>query len=149
MEQEFNPADALSSAEAMRERVASRATKTPWYAPLYGLACGGLVASAGLPQPWMALGTVASLIAVGLLYRRWQAVTGLSVDGYRKGRTRTIAIALAATLVTLMVVGLVLRTRFGLAWAPFACGAAAAVIAALLSAAWDRAWRAQIRSPVQ
>lgn len=149
MEQEFKPEDALSSAQAMRERVASRATYAPWYAPLYGLACGGLVTSAGLPQPWMALGTTVCLVGVIWLYRYWQDSTGLSVNGYRKGRTRTIAMALAAALMLLMLVGLFLRTRFGIAWAPFACGAVAAVVAGVLSSAWDRAWRAQMKAPVQ
>lgn len=147
MNQEITPADALSDIQTMRERVASRSATAAWYAPLYGLACGGLVTSAALPQPWGALGTVVSLLAAAALYRHWQNKTGLSVNGYRKGRTRVIALALVAALVILMLAGLSLRTRFGIDWAPYACGAAAAIIAAFASAAWDRAWRAQMKAP--
>lgn len=149
MTQKFEAAESLADAQKMRERVAARATHAPWYAPAYGLGCGALVASAGLPQPWMGAGTAISLAGVVLLYSYWQNVTGLSVNGYRKGRTRTIAIALAASLVTLMILNLVLSGRFGINWAPIACGAAAAVIATLLSSAWDRAWRAQMEAPVE
>ncbi len=97
----------------MRERVAARATRAPGYAPAFGLGSGALVASAGLPQPWMGAGTAISLAGVVLLYSYWQNVTGLSVNGYRKGRARTIAIALAVSLVTLMITGVVLRGRLG------------------------------------
>jgi hypothetical protein len=56
-----------------------------------------------------------------------------------------IAVGLAVALVVLLLGGLALRGMLGLIWAPFLCGAAAALIAALASAAWDKAWREQIR----
>jgi quinol-cytochrome oxidoreductase complex cytochrome b subunit len=150
MTSELDPAEALALAQSARERVAARAAASPgWYAPFYGLCCGGIVAGGGLKQPFGILLVGISLIAVALLYRHWQNKTGLSVNGYRRGWTRVVAIALAAMMVGLTLAGLGLREEFGLGWAPLACGAVAAVAAALGSIVWDRAWRAQMTGEVQ
>lgn len=145
MEPELNPAEALALAQNARSRVAARVEDSPgWYAPIYGLCCGGIVAGGGMKQPLGILLIAVSTLSVCLLYRHWQHKTGLSVSGYRKGWTRTIALALVAMMTGLMLAGLGLRTEFGLAWAPFACGAVTAIFAAWGSHLWDRAWRAQM-----
>jgi hypothetical protein len=142
---EPDPRDALTLARSIRERMAARAATPSWYAPLYGLFSGMLVMGGGLPQP-IGLSIVAlAIVSIGLLYQRWTQASGLSVNGYRAGTTRLIAIGLVIALVALMMAGLLLRETFGLEWAPIACGAVAALVAAFASAAWDRAWRAQIR----
>ena len=48
-------------------------------------------------------------------------------------------------MTALLLAGLVLRTELGLAWAPVVCGIVGAVVAGVASAAWDKAWQAQIR----
>lgn len=145
MTNELDPRDALALAQQTRERMAARAGTPGWYAPLYGLFCGMLVMGGGLPQP-MGISIVAlAIVMLGLLYQRWTQISGLSVNGYRSGATRVIAIGLGIAMVGLMMAGLALRESLGLAWAPIACGAAGAVIAAFASAAWDRAWREDIR----
>ena len=146
MTEELDPRDALALAQQARERVAARAAASPgWYGPIYGLLCGVLVAGGGLPQPLGSLLVGFSLLGIALLYLRWQQMTGLSVNGYRAGRTRVIAIALAMAFVSLMLAGLALRAKFGFIWAPILCGAAAALIATFASAAWDRAWQRELR----
>jgi 4-hydroxybenzoate polyprenyltransferase len=145
MTEELDPRDALALAERTRDRMLERAATPPWYAPLYGLCCGLIVAGGGLPQPWGLLLISVGILSVALLYWRWTQSSGLSVNGYRAGATRVIAIGLAVALIALMIAGLVGRETLGLIWSPFACGAAGALIAAFASAAWDRAWRAQIR----
>jgi hypothetical protein len=145
MADELDPAEALALAKGARERVAARGAAAPrWYAPLYGLMCGVIVAGGGTRQPMGSVMAALGIVMVGLLYAHWQQMTGLGVNGYRKGRTRTIAVALAAAMVVLMLGGLALRTELGLEWGPLACGALGAVLAWVASAAWDRAWRAQI-----
>jgi hypothetical protein len=127
--------------------VAARVAASPgWYAPVYGLFCGLLVAGGGLPQPWGSLLVGFSLLGIALLYLRWQQMTGLSVNGYRAGTTRVIAIGLAVAFVSLMLAGLALRAQFGFIWAPILCGAVAGIIAFFASAAWDRAWQRELRS---
>ena len=145
MTEELDPRDALALAERTRDRMLERAGTPAYYAPLYGLCCGLIVAGGGLAQPWGLLLVTFGILSVSLLYWHWTQSSGLSVNGYRAGKTRVIAIGLAVALVALLIAGLALREMLGLAWAPFACGAAAALIAALASAAWDKAWREQIR----
>lgn len=145
MTSELEPAEALALARGARERVAARAAASPgWYAPIYGLCCGGIVAGGGMKQPLGIALIAVSTVLVCLLYRHWQNKSGLSVSGYRKGWTRVIALALVVMMVGLMLAGLGLRTQFGLAWAPLACGAVAAIFAAWGSILWDYAWRAQM-----
>jgi len=145
MTEELDPREALALAERTRGRMLERAATPPWYAPLYGLGCGLMVAGGGLPQPLGLTLVALGLIGVALLYTRWTDRSGLSVNGYRAGTTRVIAIGLVIALVALLLGGLMLRERLGLAWAPLLCGAAGAVLAAFASTAWDKAWRAQIR----
>jgi hypothetical protein len=144
MEPELDPAEALALAKGARARLAARAATPAWYAPLYGLGCGGLVAGGGMRPPWSLIVIAVSLAWVFLLYGRWQRKSGLAVGGYRKGRTRTIALALVVALLGLTLAGFALRERMGFIWAPIVCGAVAAAIAAFASAAWDRAWRDQM-----
>ena len=145
MTEELDPRAALAMAERTRERMAQRAATPAYYPPLYGAGCGLIVAGGGSPQPWCGLLVAIGIISVALLYRRWTQSSGLSVNGYRAGATRVIALSLAIALVALMLAGLALRARMGLVWAPIVCGLVGALIAAFASAAWDKAWQAQIR----
>ena len=145
MTEELDPRDALAMAERTRESMAQRAATPAWYAPLYGCGCGLIVAGGGLPQPWGGLLVAIGIVSVALLYMRWTQSSGLSVNGYRAGTTRVIAVGLAIAMVALMLAGLVLRARLGLVWAPVLCGVLGALVAAFASAAWDKAWQAQIR----
>jgi hypothetical protein len=85
------------------------------------------------------------IVSIALLYMRWTQSSGLSVNGYRAGATRVIAVGLAVAIGALMLAGLALREKMGLVWAPIACGVLGAFVAAFASAAWDKAWQDQIR----
>jgi len=144
MTETLDPEDALAVVQSARERIAARNPSPAWYAPIYGLLCGVLVAGGGSPQPFGMLAVGASILGLALLYRSWSDKAGISLNGYRAGWTRVIAILLACWLTLLMLGGLALRIELGLGWAPVACGAITAPIAGWASALWDRAWRAQV-----
>lgn len=145
MTEELDPRAALALAERTREHMAERAATPFWYPPLYGIGCGLLVAGGGMAQPWGMMLVVVGILLVGLLYLRWTQSSGLSVNGYRAGATRVIAVGLSIALIALLLAGLALREKMGMVWAPVFCGVAAALVAAFASAAWDRAWREEIR----
>lgn len=145
MTEELDPRAALALAERTREQMAQRAATPAWYAPLYGVGCGVMVAGGGLPQPGGGILVGLGTIFIALLYVRWTQRSGLAVNGYRAGATRVIAVGLAAALLALLLAGLALREAMGLVWAPVLCGVVAALVAAFASAAWDKAWQAQIR----
>ncbi len=133
-------ADAIALTQATRARMAVRAASPRWYAPLYGLCCGGLIASFALPDWYAVGGIVASLMSAILLYAVWSRRSGLSVKRYRSGRTRRVV---ATLLVAYLLAWSVAFTWRG-TWVPLAAGAVFAVAAAFASRAWDRAWRTDI-----
>jgi hypothetical protein len=145
MEQEFDPRDALAAASGARQRLAARAVSPWWYAPLYGLGVGGMVASFALPGPLAIIGIVASTALVVTIYTVWKAKTGLGVSGYRRGRTLPLTLLFVAVLLVLMIVAVRFGQERGEPEVALACGAIAGVIAALASHAWDRIWRAEMR----
>ncbi|MBX3562384.1 MAG: hypothetical protein KF780_11295 [Sphingomonas sp.] len=141
-----DPATALSLANTARKRIAARADVPNWYGWCYGIFCGLLVTGGGLGN---ALGM--SMVAVGIsglvvIYRTWVDRTGIEVNGYRAGRTRTIATLLAIVLVALMLGGMGARLLLELPWAPYATGIIGAICAIIGGYAWDRAWKAELRS---
>lgn len=146
MAKDMDPAEALKLAHAARERVAARADVPNWYGWCYGIFCGLLVAGGGLGD---ALGM--GLVAVGIsglvvIYRTWVDRTGIEVNGYRPGRTRTIASLLAILLVALMLGGMGARLLLDLPWAPYAAGIIGAGCAVIAGYAWHRAWKAELGS---
>ncbi len=144
MEQDFSPDEALALTRRTRARMVERAASPVWYAPGYGLGCGGIIASLAL-RGWQAtVATFGSIFFLVLLYLVWRRRSGLSVSGYRRGRTLPVTIALLAAYVVALAVALIWRDRPGYDWVPLAAGAVLAMIAAAASLAWDHAWRADI-----
>lgn len=145
MDQQLDPNDALAIARDARHRLAARATTPWWYPPLYGLGCGAIVASYALPVPLIAVGVLASLALLLATYVTWQRRSGLSVNGYRRGRT-WITIPLVIVFIAVALLATWLRFEQRIVWAPIVLGGLLAVIAGGASAAWDKAWRADILS---
>lgn len=141
---EPTPDDARAVIARTRARMAARAA-TPWWYPItYGAGVGGLVASLALPPRLVPVGTTACLAVLLGGYAVWQHRTGLRVHGWRPGATRAIAARLAAMMVICIAVAGLWRSRGGGAVLPVGLGLVLGVIAARSSAAWDRAWRAEM-----
>lgn len=136
----------LANLRTQRLALAERAIAVPWYAPLYGLLCGLAVASGSAPLSWSWPGLLTSSVGLAVLYRTWMNMTGVSVNGYRRGQTRTIAIGMGFTFAALTIGAAVLRLRHGFAWAPVAGGIIGALVGFLGSRAWDRAWLKQLKA---
>lgn len=135
---------ALDIANDARRRMAVHARSPTWYAPLYGLGIGGMVASFALPTHLISLGSIACMLGIVALYVKWQNQSGLSVNGYRRGRTLPVTIVFAMCISVIVAAAAILRFRLGISWGPLACGAIAAVIAAFASDRFDRVWRAEM-----
>jgi hypothetical protein len=139
---------ALAATNAARSRMAAGDLGTRWYAPLYGTGVGALIASYSLPQHLILLGVGVSMLGIALLFQRWKQRTGLSVNGYRPGRTRPTVIAFAVLMIGLLIAGVVLRFRLGINWAPLALGVVGGIVAALASRRFDRIWREELAAPL-
>lgn len=145
MSEPFDPAAALALARSTRAGLADRTLIPAWYAPLYGLGCGTMIAAHALPRPYGWLGFVAALGAILLMYRYWANTAGVSVNGFRAGRTLPLTIVFTVVVFTLGGGAIVARYEHGLVWAPLAAGAIIAVVAAAASHRWDRLWIAEMR----
>ena len=143
-DQQVDPAEALALARNARSNLAELPLCPKWYAPVFGAGTGGVIASLALEQPWSFVAMGACFVGIAAAYQLWSRRTGLRVHGYRRGRTRTVAVGLVLTLWALIALTLWMKLELDLAWAPLAGGLLAAAVAAAGSRMWDAAWRAQL-----
>jgi hypothetical protein len=89
---------ALDAVEDSKAVVAQQMRRGPrWYNPVYGVLCGLLVLSIGLPRPWFVAGVLVSAIGLGLLAGTYRKRTGI-VLGTGNPRPRGIYPWLIAVL---------------------------------------------------
>jgi len=141
----IDPTQALNLAQQSRSRLAQRELSPWWYAPVYGLGVGVIVASPGVRAQLIPLATFVGLAITLGAYAAWSRRTGVSVSSFREGRTRLIAVALLAFVLLCSGLGLLWKHEGGVAWAPLAAGVVAGLGAAVGSRLWDRAWLAELR----
>ncbi len=135
----------LAEVDAAQADMAQRAKAPTWYHPALGLLIGGLIAVQGQPTPVM-LGFYAAYIAgLALLMRAYKRHTGLWINGYRAGRTRWVAIGLAALGMLGALISVWLLRERGLTQAPLVFGAIVAVIVTVGGFVWEAAYRADLR----
>ena len=103
-----------------------------------------MVASLALRGPAQVAVMLLGLMGVVTLYSVWTRRSGLSVSGYRRGRT--LPITLGLLMAAAIAVGTAVSTRDipGYGWTPLACGGVFGLISAMASAAWDRRWVADM-----
>lgn len=133
-------AEALEGVRAINSHIAEQAGCPPMFHVAFGLLMGALVAGQALPVPG-SLAVVAVCLAFIALMVRWQRRRlGFFVNGYRRGRTRVVALVVLA-MVELLLFGSLWLKVHGLPWAPLAAGGLAAPIAVAGSYVWQAAYR--------
>jgi hypothetical protein len=149
MESQINPAPldarlALQEATRAHETLAERAKAPVWYNAALGLMMGALTAAMAGPT-WLLLTVeVLFLACVPLMVRAYRRKTGLWISGYRAGRTRVVALSMAAATLAIMCTGVWLKIERGIWQAPLF---GAPVVTALVTAAgyvWQAAFRADL-----
>ncbi|HYC75860.1 hypothetical protein [Brevundimonas sp.] len=146
MTEDPTPAEALASIRAARGSVGDRLTVHWSYDVAYGLICGGIVASLGVPAPYGSLIVVVCMLGLVLMIQWYRKQTGVWVSGLSPRRARWVALGLGFVLVSLCIASLLLTRRLGLWWAPFATGAAAGLIAVVASRLWMRVYRRELEN---
>ena len=136
----------LATLQAQRAALADRAVQPWWYDALLGLLIAGFLASYSLRNTWVTLGALV-LLLVGLrgmiaLYTR---LTGLWVNGFRKGPTRRAIhvwlVLYAVVLGAAAIAEYLLDVRGAMAVG----GAVIGVGLALISRWWTRIYVAELR----
>jgi hypothetical protein len=137
----------LATLQAQRAALADRVVQPWWYDALLGLLIAGFLASYSLRNTWVTLGALV-LFVVGLramiaLYTR---LTGLWVNGFRKGPTRRAIhvwlVLYAVVLGGAAIAEYLLDVRGAMAVG----GAVIGVGLALISRWWTRIYVAELRS---
>lgn len=135
----------LAEVEAANTDLAERAKAPTWYHPALGLLIGGMVAVQGLPTAGKIAAYLVFAAGLSLLMRAYKRHTGMWVNGYRAGRTRWVAVGLAAITTLCVLMAVWLDRERGLTYAPLAFGAIAAVIVTIGGFVWEAAFRADLR----
>jgi hypothetical protein len=144
----MNPIEARAALDGMNDaqrELALKATQCPpWRHAAFGLVMAMLVGGIGfgpaIQMPLLALAMVGVALLVADDRRRY----GLFVNGYRRGRTLPLTLALLGAMVATGAgeihareAGLSLGTKFGLAGIAFA-------VAVIASVAWSRVYRREL-----
>jgi hypothetical protein len=138
-------AAALAAMQDSRDRLAKAADCPPERHLVFALLLGGVVAAQAAPPMGTMLIEGLLGLAVFLVIAWDRKRTGMFINGYRAGRTRPLTFALLAVTLAIGGVGVWLKVSLGLVWAPVVCGGVVAVVAFLMSAAWQRIYRRELR----
>jgi len=138
--------EALNSIRETREQALGKMDYWPWwYDAGYAAACGLLVAGQGLGTTIGVACTAVAIAILVLIMHKWQAETGMWVNGYGPKRARWAAFGLAGLLLGLMAISVWYGRVQDIIWVPIVCG----IVAAVLGLVGMRVWMALYRKDVR
>lgn len=147
MPAEQTPQEALAIVLEGREQALEKMEYWPWwYDAGYAAVCALLVAGQGFPAPIGILCVTVAIAILVIIMRKWQARTGVWVNGYSPRRARWAAIGLGVILMGLMLFSIWAGRMQGLIWVPFLNGAVAAGLGVIGMRVWMRLYRIDVRS---
>jgi len=139
--------EAARSLEMMHTARGALAERARWSFARHaavGLLLGGLIAGYALPDPWPVIVAGACMAATAIVIARDRRRDGFFVSGYRPGRTRWVTFLMLLVGLCALVGAIGMKTRYGLAWAPFVIGSGMAVFATVTSIMWERVYRREL-----
>lgn len=148
MTQPPSAAEALEGVRAINSQIAEQVLCPPQFHFAFGALMGALVAGEALPVPGSMAVLVVCMAAVVLMVRAQRRRLGFFVNGYRRGRTRVVAISLLVIVEALLFGSLWLKFH-GLPLAPLAAGALVVPIAIAGSYIWQAAYRTDLARAAQ
>jgi hypothetical protein len=133
--------DALSALDAKRHaeaQMARAATCPPWRHAVFGLMMGGLVASPAFDMP-VRMGILVVLLAlIPVIIHSDRKRMGMFINGYRRGKTRIVAIGILIVELSLYAVAVVRGLGHNDHVTPLVLGAAGVAIGIFGSMIWQR-----------
>lgn len=136
-----DPQAALDLISDANRRLARRAKAPVWYHYALGLLVGGLAAVQAAGIPWNIAYYVVYGAGLWLLVRAYRRHTGMWIPGYRAGRTRWVAVILAALVGGLFLGAVVIDRRTGAHEVYLIAGALLAVVTTIGGYVWEAAFR--------
>jgi drug/metabolite transporter (DMT)-like permease len=147
IKEKMSPAEAraaLASVDAAREQLAALGNCPPWRHAAFGAVMGLLVGGVGFDLPVQTATTVLALGGVTMIATNDRKRYGVFVNGFRKGATLPITIALVAVMLGLLLAQIWLREHHAAAPVHLAIGLAAFAIGIAASVAWNRIFRREM-----
>lgn len=135
--------DAMGSANA---GLADAMACPPWRHAAFGVLMASLVLAVTVPSAWFLPIQIVSLAGLILLLRHDRARYGVFVNGYRRGRTLPVTLALLAAELGIVFLAVPARHLPFPSVRGLACIAAAFAIATAASVLFQRIWIAEIRA---
>lgn len=133
--------EALKTIDGVKAEVADRMDCPPTWRLAFGAVMGAMIAGQAGPPP-VALAILAlAMGAVVLMVSAMRRRMGFFVNGYRRGRTRRVAVGLLVFVESVLAVSLYLKLGRHIWWAPLVGGAIVAPVAVAASYAWQTAYR--------
>ncbi len=140
----LSASQALEDARAARAQVAARLDCPPQMHAVLALLMAMMVASQSLPSPLNTAAVAPCLAGVVLLVQHQRKRYGFFVNGYRRGRTRRVALTLLAFVEVVLFGSIWLKLAHHLAWAPLAGGVLVFPVTLFGSYRWQAAYRADL-----
>jgi hypothetical protein len=129
---------ALDAKRAAEVQMARAATCPPWRHALFGLLMGGLVASPAFEMTTRITILVVILCCIPVIIQSDRKRMGMFINGYRRGKTRIVALGVLAVVLGLYAISVVRGLDHHDHIAPLLLGAVAVVVATLGSILWQR-----------
>jgi len=123
---------------ATEAQMARAANCPPWRHAMFGLMMGGLVASPAFDMPIRLSILVIVLALIPLIIHSDRKRMGMFINGYRRGKTRVVAIGVVIVELSLYAVSVVRHLDHNDHIAPLMLGAAGVLIGTLGSLLWQR-----------
>ncbi len=137
-------AGALADAQAARAKLAAKLDCPPYTHAVFGALFATLVADMAAPEHLIVPIEGAVMLAGFGLFLWFRRRMGFFVNGYRRGRTRPIALGLLAVYLACFSLAFWCRTQLNLYWPAFALASVMFVVGTAASVAWNRTYRAEL-----
>jgi len=136
--QSMEARSALDAKQFAEAQMARAATCPPWRHGVFGLMMGGLVASPAFEMP-VRMGILAALLLlIPVIIHSDRKRMGMFINGYRRGKTRVVAIGILVVELSLYAVAVVRGLDHHDSVTPLVLGAAGVVIGTIGSMIWQR-----------
>jgi|SRR6185312_12053228 len=141
--------DALTALDAKRAAEAQLARACncpPWRHAVFGLLMGALVVSPAFEQTIRFAILVGILCCIPLIIRSDRKRMGMFINGYRRGKTRLVALGVLAVELSIYMLSVYYGMVLHNVVAPVALGIGGAVIGILGSMLWQRVFVHELTS---
>ncbi len=135
---------ALAAKDDTQRQLAAASQCPPSRHALFGLLMGTMIAAQAFAQPVKVALLVAMFLAMFLIVRWDRRRTGMFINGYRRGKTRTVAFAILAVELGLLAIATYRVIQYGDRTAPLLLGLIGTALGWIGSIMWQRVFVSEL-----